>query len=190
MIRGAPSREWDFLWVFENGLLHRRERTVEVRNPNGTIRTQTFPAKWASQQTATNGYKRVKFRVDGKQHTRSVHRLVWEAFNGSIPDGYEINHINSDRSNNLLSNLELMTPQQNMKHGVLFGNKTNRTGFIGVCKRGNRYVAQAHEPQTDKRIHIGYYDTAEEAARAYNAYLIERGWHLPPHEKALNVFPD
>ena len=182
--------DFDFLEVYEDGRVYRRERKVEVRNQYSTIRTQTFPALWVKQQTTAKGYQRVWFNVNGRRHGSQVHRLVWEAFNGSIPDGMQINHINSDRSNNLLSNLELVTTQQNTKHGVLHGNKTNRTGFIGVKKQGNRYEAYAHEPQTHKTIHIGSYDTRTEAARAYNAYIIERGWHLPPYEKAINVFPD
>lgn len=36
-----------------------------------------------------------------------LHRTVWEAANGPIPDGYHVHHIDGDRSNNQLKNLEL-----------------------------------------------------------------------------------
>ena len=47
-----------------------------------------------------------------------VHRLVWEAFNGQIPEGYEVNHINEIKSDNRLSNLNLMTHRENINYGT------------------------------------------------------------------------
>ena len=59
------------------------------------------------------GYGRVKIR--GKQIM--AHRIIWQAFNGPIPKGLEINHKDSNKKNNALSNLELVTKSQNAKHG-------------------------------------------------------------------------
>ena len=44
-----------------------------------------------------------------------VHRFVWECFNGIIPERKEIDHINNNKEDNRLCNLQLMTPQQNCK---------------------------------------------------------------------------
>lgn len=55
---------------------------------------------------------------DGVYVRRSVHRLVWEAFNGPIPGRLEINHKNLDRADNRLKNLELVTHQQNVQHAI------------------------------------------------------------------------
>ena len=46
-----------------------------------------------------------------------VHRLVWEAFNGPIPDGMQVNHINEDKTDNRLCNLNLMSPKENVNWG-------------------------------------------------------------------------
>ena len=46
-----------------------------------------------------------------------VHRLVWESFNGSIPEGYEINHLNEKKFDNRLENLNLMTHRENINYG-------------------------------------------------------------------------
>ena len=46
----------------------------------------------------------------------SVHRFVYEAFNGPIPDGMEIHHIDGNGSNNKINNLELVTRQQNIAY--------------------------------------------------------------------------
>lgn len=47
-----------------------------------------------------------------------VHRLVWEAFNGPIPEGLEINHKNRNRADNRLENLELLTHLENMRYSA------------------------------------------------------------------------
>lgn len=45
-----------------------------------------------------------------------VYRIVWEAFNGPIPKGYEIDHIDSNRNNNVLSNLRCVSHKENMNN--------------------------------------------------------------------------
>jgi len=47
---------------------------------------------------------------------RRGHRLVWMAFNGKIPNGLEIDHINRDKHDNSLSNLRLVTHSENCKN--------------------------------------------------------------------------
>lgn len=42
-----------------------------------------------------------------------VHRLVFETFVSEIPQGYEIDHINTIRDDNKLENLRLCTPKEN-----------------------------------------------------------------------------
>ena len=44
-----------------------------------------------------------------------VHRFVWECFNGVIPEGKVIDHINDVRHDNRLCNLQLLTPSENNK---------------------------------------------------------------------------
>jgi len=65
-----------------------------------------------------DGYQCVHLFKNGKPKTCLVHRLVWETFNGSIPEGYEVNHINEDKTDNRLENLNLMTPKENMNYGT------------------------------------------------------------------------
>lgn len=50
--------------------------------------------------------------------TRTTHRIVWEAFNGPIPNGYEVNHIDENTHNNRLDNLNLMTHEENIQYTV------------------------------------------------------------------------
>jgi transcriptional regulator of NAD metabolism len=61
-------------------------------------------------------YLTVNMCQNGMYFRRSVHRLVWEAFNGPIPGRLEVNHKDLDRANNRLDNLELLTHRENVNH--------------------------------------------------------------------------
>lgn len=52
------------------------------------------------------------FQHNGKR----LHRTVWEYYNGPIPEGYHVHHIDEDRSNNNIENLALMPGIEHMKH--------------------------------------------------------------------------
>ena len=96
--------------------------------------------------------------------TRS--RLVWFAVNGPIPQGMQINHINHNTLDDKITNLELVTCQQNSWYRRK--SKGNTSGFKGVSynKREKKYESRIRT--AGKRIFLGYYYTPEEAARAYD----------------------
>ena len=48
-----------------------------------------------------------------------VHRWVWKAFNGEIPNGFVIDHIDADKTNNHLSNLQMLTRDDNLRKAHL-----------------------------------------------------------------------
>lgn len=64
-----------------------------------------------------NGYYQVELCKNSIRKFYMVHRLVWEAFNGQIPEGLQVNHINEIKSDNRLSNLNLMTAKENCNWG-------------------------------------------------------------------------
>lgn len=67
----------------------------------------------------TNGYVLAKFKLkDGTRHPILWHKVIWQFFNGDIPEGMQINHIDENKSNNALSNLNLLTPKENSNWGT------------------------------------------------------------------------
>jgi hypothetical protein len=69
------------------------------------------------------GYITAALRVRGAFKGYRVHRLVFEAFVGPIPAGKQVNHINSRRDDNRLSNLEAVTPCENVRHGLMMRDR-------------------------------------------------------------------
>jgi hypothetical protein len=59
------------------------------------------------------------FRIShlGRNPYVFVHRAVWVAANGAVPEGFEIDHVNCKRADNRLSNLRLLTHARNVPRG-------------------------------------------------------------------------
>lgn len=74
------------------------------------------------------GYYRVELSMYGNNKTFKVHRLVYFTFNPNADKSLEINHINEDKGDNRLENLEICTHQYNNAYGTKNqrANKTKR----------------------------------------------------------------
>jgi len=88
-----------------------------------------------------------------------AHVVVWECFNGDIPDGYEIDHINRDASDNHLVNLRLATRSQNLANRAPYGSSGVKGASIN---RFGKYEAKICGK------YIGTYTTPSAAAAAYD----------------------
>lgn len=88
--------------------------------------------------TSSGGYYQVQLNNEHGRKTFMLHRIVAEAFLGS-PDSdiMQVNHKDGDKSNNVLSNLEWVTPKENVKHCVYTlgkSRKVNDDDVHTVCK--------------------------------------------------------
>lgn len=86
---------------------------------NGTIYSAKTN-KILSPQLDKNGYEKVQMMSDdGKRHRYSVHRLILENFNPvEGMENLQVNHIDGDKRNNSLNNLEWVTCQENINHAI------------------------------------------------------------------------
>lgn len=94
----------------EEGMLYshltKRHHRNEFRDKKIVFHTQT-------------GYMRAIVKlIDRKTMELRLHRLVWWYFYGEIPEGKQINHIDGNKQNNKIENLELVTPSENIQHAI------------------------------------------------------------------------
>lgn len=93
-----------------------------------------------------------------------VHRLAWLYTTGEWPEE-DIDHRDDDKANNKWSNLRLATKsgnQENQKHAQA---SNLSTGLLGASSKGSRFQAQI--TVKGKRLHLGTFDTAEDAHQTY-----------------------
>lgn len=74
------------------------------------------------------GYHVYTFRQYRVQKQVRAHRFVWECVNGLIPVGLVINHLDGNKHNNAIENLELTTPKGNTRHAFETGLMKGKPG--------------------------------------------------------------
>lgn len=84
-----------------------------------------------------SGYLSVQLKVNGININRTVHRLVASAFLENPEGKREVNHIDGNKLNNAVTNLEWVTASENKLHALRIGLKSTDNGLMGF-KRGER----------------------------------------------------
>ena len=97
--------------------------------------------KILKQILCKDGYMRIHLYKNGVGKHVYVHRLVAEAFIQNRYDLPEVNHVDKQRNNNRVSNLEWCTKQQNMTHGK--GKKIQQIKLNGTILSTYESTAQA-----------------------------------------------
>ena len=104
-------------------------------NVNGEIKSLArngTPEKILKSSIGTRGYPRVSFRVFGKQYTKNVHRLLAENFIENQDNLPCVNHIDGNKLNNSIENLEWCSYSHNVKHAYDNGLSTPFLGSKGT----------------------------------------------------------
>lgn len=156
----------------------------------GNVRRKLSSFKTSSKKSNlkcfdNRGYRMVDLSVNGKRSRKTVHQLVARAFLENFEYGDIVNHIDGNKSNNNIQNLEKSTQSANNTHAYQTGLKPingKKTLYKGVSKVNSRYKRKdgtvwvktyytAKITLNGKKIRIGQAATQIEAAKLYDAYI-------------------
>ena len=150
ILEGFPHYE-----VYSNGKIVRKKHVTN----EGII----LKRKELIHTKAKNGYETVKLRdKDGNSVQFYVHRLVWTAWVGEIPKGYEIDHL-ADRSDNNLDHLRMVS------------HKTNCNNPKSIEKYRKANSLDKNKFNREKMITSQGVERDEELRQAYIRILAEKG---------------
>lgn len=113
-------------------------------------------------QNKNNGYIYVWLNFNGKGKNIRVHKLVAETFLSNYKNDISINHIDGNKSNNRLDNLEWCTPKENIQHYIKSLNLGER----------NRNIIKDYKKGINKKQIKEKYNLTYESIRL----IIKKGW--------------
>lgn len=124
---------------------------------------------WLWTASLCNGYGELRVRRGDKFKKAYAHRLSWELANGPIPPGMEVDHRTTcPKSCVNPGHLRLATRKQNQENRS--GAQRNSTsGVRGVAWDKSRGVWRGHLTHERKMVHVGYFNSLEDAEMAVKA---------------------
>lgn len=154
------------------GLSQKRLRSLLDYDP-ATGEFQWRGARPGTRSSGVAGYRTPHgyITICINRHQHYAHRLAWLYVFNELPA--RVDHINGDPCDNRISNLRPATAEQNSYNRPT--QKNNRSGYKGVMFDGRRskYVARIRFDK--RRIFLGTFLTAKEAAAAYE--IAARQYH-------------
>lgn len=104
-IAGFPN-----YFIDTEGIVYCNKPSLRLGSFNGELRPITLSKKKTGYLYANIYWGKTK----AHRSSLRVHRIVYQTFVGPIPDGWVIDHINGDKSDNRLENLQCITQQDNV----------------------------------------------------------------------------
>lgn len=117
-----PVKNYEGLYEISNfGRVKTIEHKIHHDGVNGSAKLKTVKER-IRKPNIMKGYHCIALLKDGNRKVYRIHRLVIEHFGEKQPSvEYQVNHIDGDKSNNRIDNLEWVTPKENTTHAIETG---------------------------------------------------------------------
>lgn len=147
--------------INQSGVIKSLARTVIRKNgvPNRVLE------KLIKRKVHSSGYVILNLNHFGKVVSCRLHRLLAEAFIPNPKNLPDVNHIDGNKANNELSNLEWTSTRENSVHGFLRKKKSSK--YPGVSWKSSRSTWCAFIKVNGRQINLGSFLNEEEAHKAY-----------------------
>lgn len=124
------------------------------------------------QGISPDGYHSVVLCKNKKRKTCKVHLLVWDHFGKRIRNSsyHKVDHIDNSKSNNSITNLQLLSHRENCVKRSIQSTKALPVG-VSIAPSGNKFRARI--AKNGKEIHLGIFSTSQQASKAYKKALRE-----------------
>ena len=129
-----------------------------------------YRKKYKKPYLNNTGYYQIQLWKNSKEKHFVLHRLIYEAYNGEIPEGMIIDHFDNNKQNNNIENLRLATNSENQcNHKVRKDNLS--TGYKNIYKtKGNTYRVQIRK--NNKVVYNKTFKTLKQAITNRDIQLV------------------
>lgn len=133
-----------------------RVKSLSRKIKNGRNSFFISKEKFLKFRKNKKGYLQVNLSKDGKDYFKGLHQIVADNFIDKEDSSYEVNHIDGDKTNNCLNNLEWVSHKDNMIHAVKHG----------LLKYDKEILLRNNEL---KRKRVSQYDKSMNFIRTYSS---------------------
>lgn len=133
-------------------------RVRPQKNRWGTVTNFFHKGQILKSTKRKNKYEQVSLSINGRHIKREVHYFVAITFLGEIKKGMEINHIDFNKQNNSVKNLEIVSKLKNIQHNITFGrhNRSKLTPDLVRQLRAEIKLGKQTMVELAKKYKISY----------------------------------
>lgn len=155
MAKAFKIKDFPDYYITDTGDLY--SRVVEKHNNPKNRIIKLVPRK------STRGYLQIGLVKNRKYYSKKIHRLVAETFLPNPKNKPQVNHIDGDKTNNNVFNLEWCSASENLLHSYRVLNRKKPTPWLGKTGKNNHCSKRVKQIQNNNVVAMFY--SVKEAAK-------------------------
>lgn len=148
------------------------EKTHEVSNFGRVRNISKFNKRILKPRKTNDGYLYLELCVNYFRTAKKIHKIVVESFCGEHK-GMSVNHIDGNKLNNFIGNLEIVSVRENCIHRSRMFKKSSKYANITWDKQHQKWRAQVYI--NGKQNYIGIFECEEKAYQKLCLFLHDKG---------------